>query len=67
MHTNKQVKKCAMCASTAVVQVSWPVSSGEQSHKVCDPCAHSLWDRLSSTYNGTEAFLGVSIAPLENN
>ena len=56
--------KCAMCKDRAEVTVSWPASV-PQAHAVCDACAHSIWDRLSTQFSGTEAFIGFTIMPIE--
>ena len=56
--------KCAMCADRAEVTVSWPASA-PQEHDVCDACAHSIWDSLSTQFSGTEAFMGFTIMPIE--
>ncbi len=52
-----------MCKDRAEVTVSWPASV-RQEHNVCDSCAHSIWDRLSTNFTGTEAFLGFTIMPI---
>lgn len=56
--------KCAMCSAPAEVVVSWPVTDGEQRHKVCDACGHTIWNKISSDFGGTEACMGFSIEPL---
>ncbi len=58
------MSKCAMCQSNADVLISWPINNGEQKHKVCDSCGHSVWDRISKEFNGTEAYFCFTIEPL---
>ena len=57
--------KCAMCSAMAEVEVSWPVTAGEQRHAVCDACGHMLWDKISSDFSGTEACMCFTIELLE--
>lgn len=58
--------KCAMCQSMAEVEVSWPVTDGEQRHKVCDPCGHAIWGKISRDFSGTEACMSFTIEALES-
>lgn len=55
--------KCAMCSERAEVKVSW-TSSTPQVHKLCESCVSIIWDKLSTTYSGTEAFMSFTIVPL---
>lgn len=56
--------QCVMCEARAEVVISWPVSEGEQRHKVCDYCGNSVYDRISKEFSGTEAHLSFTIEPL---
>lgn len=52
--------KCEMCSSHAEVIVEWcNPHTGPQSHKVCDPCGHIIWDEISQT--ATEAHYTFTI------
>ena len=55
---------CVMCNSQAEVEVAWLVTSGEQRHKLCDRCAHDIWDQISTRFSGTEAHMSFSIDSL---
>lgn len=57
--------KCVMCPAPAAVIVSWPVKCSVQQHTVCAACGQSLWDKISTEFNNTEAHLCFSIMPLK--
>jgi hypothetical protein len=55
--------KYAICTDKAEVKVSWPATVAQE-HNVCESCAHHIWDRLSTQFSGTEAFMGFTIEPI---
>lgn len=57
--------KCEMCKEKASVKISW-FASIPQNACVCEWCAAMVWNRLSTQFSGTDAFMTFSIDTLSD-
>ena len=65
------LKKCGCCGAPADMRIGWPRCDGEgrvcgpaEMNAVCGACASSIWNDLSKTAAGTEAYMSFCIEPI---